>query len=125
MNAEAQQRAVMISAVVAVVGAIVWLVLVAVGFSSFAKARRPVAGSSEEPPPISKLAIAAAAVALGSAFLGPLVVLGQLVGAVLAVLALRDANPPSRTLSRWVLVWAAALLVVVALVATITLSAYV
>lgn len=124
MDPDRQRTAVMISAAVAVIGAIIWLVLVAIGFSAFAKARKPTAGPGEPPLPISNLAVAAAATSLGSAFLGPFVVLGQLVAAVLAVLALRGANEPSRTLSRWVLVWAATMLTIVAAVAGITLAAY-
>jgi len=124
MDVQAQQRAVMVSAVVAVIGTVIWLVLVAIGFLAFAKARKPNADAGEPPLPISSLAIAAAATSLGSAFLGPFVVLGQLVAAVLAVIALRNANEPSRTLCRWVLVWAAAMLAMVAAVASITLAAY-
>ena len=124
MEVEAQRGTVMISAVVAVVGTIIWLVLVALGFSAFAKERKPLPGPDGTPLPISKLAVAAAAVSLGSAFLGPFVIVGQLVGAVLAMLVPSDANAPSRTLARWVLVWAAALLIVVSIVAILTLSSY-
>lgn len=125
MGVEAKQHAVFLATVIALVGTIVWLVLIAFGFSAFAKARKPAADSVDPPLPVAPLAVAAAVVSLASAFTGPFVVLGQLVGAVLAVLALRDANPPTRTLARWVLIWASALLAVVALVAAVTLAAFI
>ena len=115
------QAVVFVVPAVAVVGAIVWLVLVAFGFSAFAKARNPSPGVANTALPVSKLAFAAAAVSLGSAFLGPFVVIGQIVGMVLAGLALReDPNPPSRTLAVWVMRWGGAMLGVVGVVAAIS-----
>ena len=100
--------------VLAMVGGVIWLCTVVAGFLALSKARTPAPGVIE---PVSSLAIAAAAVALGSAFLGPGVVVGQAVAIVLALMARNDPSPASRVLARWVVIWALTLLSTVFLVA--------
>lgn len=103
-----------VSSVLALVGGVVWLCTVVAGFLALAKARTPAPGVVE---PVSTLAITAAIVALGSAFLGPGVVVGQVVAIVLGLIARNDASPASRVLARWVVIWALTLLSTVFLIA--------